>query len=383
MHDAISLFSGACGLDLGLERAGIRIAIGQDFAPQCCDTMEANGRRCIRGDVQSLSASALLERTGITRGEPFLVCGGPPCQPFSTAGKRLGVNDPRGSLFADFVRIVNGVRPRFFVFENVKGLVSSAVDAGGRPGGVLDVILEEFRRIGYKTVHGLLDAVEYGVPQFRERLIIIGSRDGEDVFLPVPSHFQRHQLAGMRWQTLRQAIGDLEDDPGPCASFSPERLKYLRLVPEGGNWKSLPKRVLKDAMGGAYESGGGKVGFYRRLDYSQPSPTVVTSPVQKATMMCHPTQDRPLSVREYARLQQFPDSWKLTGTTADQYRQIGNAVPVGLGEAVGRAILAAADGVSTIRTKRNRGTSAHRFLQERGKAGAPLLDLLDREASCQ
>jgi len=359
MYDSVSLFSGAMGLDLGLESAGISFRLCQDFDPSCYATMLKNGRPGMTGDIRQISAQDILDRSGFSVGEPFLICGGPPCQPFSTAGKRLGVNDPRGSLFMDYVRMVNEIRPRFFVFENVKGLTSISVDPGGAPGGVLDIILSEFDRIGYKTVHGVLDAVYYGVPQFRERMIIIGSRDQEDVFLPLPSHFQRHQNPSMRWRTLRDVISGLEDDPGPCAQFSEERLKFLALVPEGGNWRDLPPDLQPAAMGGAYKSGGGKVGFYRRLSYSQPSPTVVTSPVQKATMMCHPARQRPLSVREYSRIQQFPDSWQITGTVSSQYRQIGNAVPVGLANAVGLAVIATANGTSSIYTKRMRGTSAH------------------------
>lgn len=364
MYESISLFSGAMGLDLGLEKAGINITLHQDFDKTCYDTMVANNRKGLLGDIREIDSSTILSESGLSVGEPFMICGGPPCQPFSTAGKRLGINDPRGSLFMDYVRMVDEIRPRFFVFENVKGLTSIAVDEGGEPGGVLDIILSEFDRIGYKTVHGILDAVNYGVPQFRERLIIIGSRDNEDIFLPVPSNFQRHQNKDMRWNVLGNVIKDLEDDPGECMTFSEERLKFLRMVPEGGNWRNIPAEYLQEAMGGAYHSGGGKVGFYRRLSYSQPSPTVVTSPVQKATMMCHPTKDRPLSVKEYARIQQFPDDWKLTGTLSNRYKQIGNAVPVGLAEAIGRALIATAEGDSLIVTKRNRGTSAHNFTQE-------------------
>ena len=136
------------------------------------------------------------------------------------------------------------------------------------------------------------------------------------------------------------------------------------MVPEGGNWRDLPPDIIPIAMGGAYQSGGGKVGFYRRLSYEQPAPTVVTSPVQKATMMCHPRQTRPLSVREYARIQQFPDSWIFTGTTAAKYRQIGNAVPVGLAEAIGRAVLSVADGVALVETKRFRGTNIHNKIRD-------------------
>lgn len=365
----ISFFSGAMGLDIGLESAGLNVVIGQDFDKYCVQTMKANERNVIEGDIRDILPEDVLSATHMQVGEPFLICGGPPCQPFSTAGKRLGINDPRGSLFMDYIRMIDYIRPRFFVMENVKGIMSAplmteadeiALDKNGeRAGKVLDVILAEFDKLGYKTIYGVLDAVNYGVPQFRERFILIGSRDQEDIFLPIPTHFQMHQEPHIRWQVLGDVIKDLEDDDSECGKFSAERLRFLNLVPEGGNWRDLPPHLVKAAMGGAYESGGGKVGFYRRLSYSQPSPTVVTSPVQKATMMCHPTKSRPLSVKEYKRIQQFDDDWILTGTIASKYRQIGNAVPVGLAKAIGKAIIATADNTAKIETKRFRGTSIH------------------------
>lgn len=369
---SISLFSGAMGLDIGLQQAGIDIQIGQDFNKACVNTMFQNGHKAILGDICRIEPEELLSAAGLTFGEPFLICGGPPCQPFSTAGKRLGINDPRGSLFREYVRMIDVIRPRFFVMENVKGLMSSPLkDADGKntAGKVIDIILEEFAKLNYKTVYGVLDSVNYGVPQFRERFVMIGSRDNEDIFLPIPTHFQMHQNAAYRWSTLGDCIRDLENTPGECADFTPLRLKYLKMVPEGGNWKNLPPDILKEAMGGAYSSGGGKVGFYRRLSYSQPSPTVVTSPIQKATMMCHPTKDRPLSVAEYARIQQFPNDWKFTGTLVDKYRQIGNAVPVGLAKAIGEAIIATADNTATVKVKRIRGTGIHEKIQEAIRLG--------------
>ena len=275
----------------------------------------------------------------------------------------------------DFIRMIDYIRPRFFIMENVKGIMSAPLkhvplaerdknDPKQHLGTVLDVILSEFQSLGYKTVYGILDAVNYGVPQFRERFVLIGSRDNEDIFLPIPTHFQTHQDPAYRWQTLKDTIEDLEYNYGECAAFSKDRLAFLQLVPEGGNWRDLPLGLKQEAMGGAYESGGGKVGFYRRLSYSQPSPTLVTSPVQKATMMCHPTQDRPLSIREYARIQQFPDNWAFMGTSAAKYRQIGNAVPVGLALALGKAILSVADQTASIHTKRFRGTDIHQKLKE-------------------
>lgn len=369
---SISLFSGAMGLDLGLQQAGIDIQIGQDFNTACVNTMQANGHKALLGDICKIEPEELLSAAGLTFGEPFLICGGPPCQPFSTAGKRLGINDPRGSLFREYVRMIDVIRPRFFIMENVKGLMSSPLkDENGKNtnGKVLDIILEEFSRLNYKTVYGVLDSVNYGVPQFRERFVMIGSRDNEDIFLPIPTHFQMHQDPSYRWATLNDCIKDLEDFPGDCADFSPARLKFLKIIPEGGNWRSLPPEIRKEAMGGAYESGGGKVGFYRRLSYSQPSPTVVTSPIQKATMMCHPTKDRPLSIAEYARIQQFPDNWKFTGTLIDKYRQIGNAVPVGLAKAIGQALVATAENNAIIQVKRIRGTAIHEKIQEAIRLG--------------
>lgn len=364
---AISLFSGAMGLDIGLMQAGIKIEIGQDFDAYCVQTMIANGHKGILGDIRDISPESLLRETNMKAGEPFLVCGGPPCQPFSTAGKRLGINDPRGSLFRDFVRMIDVIRPRFFVMENVKGLMSALLkDADGKntETKVLDIILDEFRKLNYKTVYGVLDAVNYGVPQFRERFVLIGSRDNEDIFLPVPTHFHVHQNSNYRWRTLGDTIKDLENVEGECGAFSESRLKYLKMIPEGGNWKNLPEEIMQEAMGGAFHSGGGKVGFYRRLSYSQPSPTVVTSPVQKATMMCHPTKDRPLSVAEYARIQQFPDDWNFMGNMSSKYKQIGNAVPIGLAKAIGEMLVSVANSEHEVVVKRIRGTSIHDRIQE-------------------
>lgn len=369
-RDVISFFSGAMGLDIGLEKSGLNVVIGQDFEPSCVETMRANGHNVLGGDIREINPETLLELTGLHVGEPFMVCGGPPCQPFSTAGKRLGINDPRGSLFMDFIRMIDYIRPRFFVMENVKGIVSSPLkhvsakerekeDSEQRLGTVLDVILSEFDKLGYKTVYGVLDAVNYGVPQFRERFVLIGSRDNEDIFLPMPTHFQMHQNSEYRWKTVGEIIKDLENNPGEYTPLSGERKKYIHMIPEGGNWRDLPEKIIPIAMGGAYRSGGGKVGFYRRLSYHQPAPTITTSPAQKATMLCHPTQDRPLSIKEYARIQQFPDDWIFMGTLSAKYRQIGNAVPVGLAEAIGKAIISTADKTSTIETKRFRGTSVH------------------------
>ncbi len=376
----ISMFSGAMGLDLGLIRSGLDVVIGQDLDKFCVETMKKNGHSVLEGDIRNIQADDFLQLSGMRRGEPFLICGGPPCQSFSTAGKRLGINDPRGSLFMEFIRMIDYIRPRFFIMENVKGIMSAPLkhvpttekdedDPEQKLGTVLEVILSKFAQLGYKTVYGLLDAVNYGVPQFRERFVLVGSRDNENIFLPMPTHFQMHQSKEYRWHVIGDVIRDLEDNCGPCQTFSPERARFLDLVPEGGNWRDLPPNILREAMGGAYASGGGKVGFYRRLAYNQPSPTLTTSPMQKATMLCHPKKTRPLSIKEYARIQQFPEEWVFCGNLAAQYRQVGNAVPIGLAYAIGRAIQATADNSAEIMTKRFRGTSVHQKLKDAMELG--------------
>ena len=195
------------------------------------------------------------------------------------------------------------------------------------PGSALKVILSEMNQIGYKVTYNLLQAADYGVPQNRERVIFIGSRDNEIITFPLPKYCQDGQHLP-KWQTLRDALTDLVDRESEFISYSENRLKYLRLLEAGQNWRHLPEELKKEAMGGAYYSGGGKVGFYRRLSWDKPSPTITTSPHQKATDMCHPVELRPLTVRESAKIQTFPDNWIFSGSISSKYKQIGNAVPV-------------------------------------------------------
>ena len=360
-YKVLSFFTGAMGLDLGLEAAGLDVQLGQELDPIAVATIEVNGRRVVPGDLRTLLAHdpdlmSFMAEAGLRRGETFAVVGGPPCQPFSTAGHRRGVNDNRGMLIFDFLKAVNAIAPRFMILENVKGLLGSA---GTTDMSLLDEILASLSAMGYQAIWGVLDASHFGAAQFRERLVIIASRDGEDLFLPVPTHFPKHQSPAHRWQTLRDVIGDLEFVPGEHARFSPKVQSVLELIPEGCNWRSLPPEIGEQAMGGAWNSDGGKVGFFRRLNYSEPSPTLVTSPIQKATMLCHPTQNRPLSIKEYARIQGFPDDWVLVGSVANRYKQLGNAVPWALGNALGQMLLAVATNSSIIHTKRRRGTATH------------------------
>jgi DNA (cytosine-5)-methyltransferase 1 len=360
----VSLFSGAGGLDIGMERAGFHTVSVVELDADAAKTIALNrpylAESAVPRDIRSVSAQTLLEEGGrvldigrsLRAGEVDLVTGGPPCQPFSTAGKRGSVMDPRGSLFVDFIRIVEEIHPRFFVMENVRGLLSAPVRhrphrqrVGGDPleadevaGAALRVVLAEMKRIGYEVVYGLLNAADYGVPQTRERVIFIGSREGEIVSLPLQTHSETGAGGLPKWRTFRDAIAGLNDPQPECVPYSESRLKYLRLLKAGQNWRYLPDNLKAEAMGGAYKSEGGKVGFYRRLSWDKPAPTVTTSPHQKATDMCHPDELRPLSVRECARLQTFPDDWVFYGATASKYRQIGNAVPVLLAKAIGEYV---------------------------------------------
>jgi DNA (cytosine-5)-methyltransferase 1 len=183
------------------------------------------------------------------------------------------------------------------------------------------------------VVFGVLNAADYGVPQTRERVVFIGSRDGEDVRLPPPTH------SADKWVTLGSALADLSDPEPEFTTIPSGKAKFLKLVPPGGNWRDLPETLQKKALGRAYDSWGGRNGFCRRLSWEKPSPALTTRPDSKATILCHPTELRPLSVREYACLQQFPDGWTFAGGTPQKYKMIGNAVPLGLGKAVGLSLV--------------------------------------------
>lgn len=361
---SIGLFAGAFGLDLGMEQAGFHTVSVVEIDPDATKTIALNrphlALSAVPRDIQHECAHTLLSEGGrvldlgrpLRPGEVDLVTGGPPCQPFSTAGKRQSIGDPRGSLFMDFIRMVVEVQPRFFVMENVRGLLSAPLQhrphiqrgAGFLPlepdemqGAALRVVLAEMKRIGYSVVYNLLEAADYGVPQNRQRVVFLGAKDGHPLTFPLPTHCKDGAKLS-KWRTLSEALVGLVDPRPEIVPYSDSRLKYLKLLRAGQNWRYLPDELQQEAMGGAYKSGGGKVGFYRRLAWDKPSPTVTTSPHQKATDMCHPEELRPMSVGECARIQSFPDDWVFYGSTASKYRQIGNAVPVQLARAIGEHI---------------------------------------------
>lgn len=355
-HPIISLFSGAMGLDLGLEAAGFRTAIALEVNKQAVDTIKKN--KCnlpvIHKRIEDVPTQEILKAANLEKGEPCVVTGGPCCQSFSTAGKRGSISDNRGNLFRHFIRVVSEGQPRFFVMENVKGLLSAAVkhrklnertpaylplSCDEQLGSALKVIVKELVGLNYYVVWGLLNCADYGVPQKRMRVVFIGSRDGEDIEIPKSTHAQNCADGLLPWNSLRRAIGRLKDLNPEYLRFTPEKLKLLRMLKAGQNWSDLPKRFHEEALGAAYGSWGGRCGFCRRLDWEMPSPTLTTSPDGKATTLCHPTELRPLSIREYAKLQQFPNKWQFVGSTRQKYTQIGNAVPVGLGAAIGKMLM--------------------------------------------
>src|SRR3989344_1240798 len=310
-NPTISLFTGAYGLDLGLENAGFDVVWANELEEVFCQTVTRNRPDIFieSGDINKIDPFDVLKKVGYKPGEITLLCGGPPCQSFSTAGNRLSIKDSRGNLIFTFIKWVDALKPRFFLMENVRGLLSAAIKhrplnerGNGKPlemeeeqGSVLRLILDEMKKIGYSVNYRLVNAADYGVPQARERVFFLGSRKNSIIDFPETSHANKPGLFKKnQWKTLRDAIGDLNDKNPVHVTYSEGRLKWLKMIPTGGNWRSLPTELQEKAMGGAYKSGGGKVGFFRRLSWDKPSPTVTTSPHQKATDMCHPEHDRPL-----------------------------------------------------------------------------------------
>ena len=354
---ALSFFSGAMGLDLGIEQAGFDIRLACEMDKYCRQTIALNRPNiALIGDISDYSAEQVLQYAGLQPGQEVdLMVGGPPCQAFSTAGKRQGFNDERGNAFLSYLNLAFAIRPRYLVIENVRGLLSCPMQHRPHelrgtefpdltldelPGGALHFVLSEIRRHGYGYSFNLYNAANFGTPQVRERVVILCARDGSrPPFLP-PSHSEQGQHGLKKWKTFRQATKGLESTEHHHLNFPEKRLHYYRLLGEGQNWKSLPEALQKEALGNSYHAGGGKTGFLRRLAWDKPAPTLVTHPAMPATDLAHPQELRPLSVEEYKRVQEFPDDWTLAGSLVEQYKQVGNAVPASLGRAIGHTVMA-------------------------------------------
>lgn len=346
---ALSFFSGALGLDLGMEMAGIKSRLYCEFDRKCRMTIAANRPNpALLGDITKIDASTVREFAKLRSSQTIdVVFGGPPCQAFSTAGARRAFSDRRGNVFLRYLDLIEELRPTYVIIENVRGLLSTPwpLKEGEPPskGGAMALILKTFRSFGYNVTFELYNAANFGAPQIRERVVLIGKLGGSVSHL-TPTNSENGSFGLPRWRTFGDAVANLPAQPCHHSEFPPERLRFLQMIGEGQCWTDLPEEVKPEAMGKSYKLPGGKTGFYRRVSFSRPCPTLVTSPTMPATYLAHPIEDRPLSVEEYKRVQGFPDKWRICGNISDQYKQIGNAVPIALGKAIGDTIIADMNG---------------------------------------
>ncbi|PPD43884.1 MAG: DNA (cytosine-5-)-methyltransferase [Methylocystis sp.] len=393
-YRVVSLFSGAMGLDLGLHKTGrFEVLACLEKERSFCDTIRANRDRgnlprslkVYEGDISQFDPLRILEDCELKPGEVDVLLGGPPCQSFSTAGRRGTVQDPRGTLLWEYLRFIEAVRPRFFIMENVRGLLSAALrhrpiaKRKGEPlepdevsGSVVRRFADDLQKIAGGPYHMdcfEVNAVNYGAPQLRERAIFIGNRFNTSVDFPDPTHGPHSvdmaptlfeapsQLKP--WRTLRDAIGHFTDPGDIIMDFSPRKKNFLSLVPPGSNWRSLPEQLQRESMGKAWAAKGGRSGWWRRLSFDLPCPTLVTMPNHASTSLCHPTEVRALSLREYAAIQEFPSDWEFCGTTSQRYAQVGNAVPVRLGEVAGQVVAEEMDRLGARGWKRSARAPEH------------------------
>ena len=327
--NSIELFAGGGGLALGMSLAGFHHVLLNEFDTAACKTLKTNKPEwnVIEGDVRHIDFTPL-------RGKIDFLSGGFPCQAFSYAGKGAGFNDTRGTLFFELARAVKEIQPKVFMGENVKGLISH------ENGRTFETIKNTIAELGYTLVEPrVLRAIMYQVPQKRERLILIAIRN--DIAQNVEFHWPTpyHEVLTLRDALYKSVIYENDVPVSEGAQYPEKKKRVLAMVPQGGDWRNLPEEVAKDYMGGSWLLGGGKTGMARRLSLDEPSLTLTCSPCQKQTERCHPLETRPLSVREYARIQTFPDNWAFQGSMSDKYKQIGNAVPVNLAWAVGRSLI--------------------------------------------
>lgn len=361
---ALSFFSGAMGLDIGMKNGGIGAMLACEFNKACRMTIAKNNPEIgLIGDITKFSAEEILKMAKIPKGRKVdVIFGGPPCQAFSTAGNRKAFDDERGNVFLKYLSIVSEIKPKYVVIENVRGLLSTPFLYKDMKepikGGAMMIILDRLKEMGYSVSFNLYNAAYFGAPQIRERVVIIGKLGDKKVSYLQATHNENGTDGLKQWRTLKEAFDNLpENVEHHYIEFPEKRLKYYRLLKEGQYWKNLPLELQKEALGKSFYLGGGKTGFLRRLSYSKPSPTLVTNPTMPATDLAHPIEDRPLSVEEYKCIQEFPEDWTVCGAILEQYKQIGNAVPVKLGEAIARTIIDDMNGI----TYKNTGFSYSRY----------------------
>lgn len=342
---ALSFFSGAMGLDIGMKNAGIKALLACENNKYCRMTIKKNNKDiALIGDINNFSSNKILEMANIPKNIKIdVIFGGPPCQAFSTAGKQKGFNDNRGNVFLKYLDIISEIKPTYVVIENVRGILSTPYPYKSikQPikGGAMMLILDKLKDIGYTISFNLYNAAYFGVPQIRERLVIIAKLGCEKVNYLTPTHSNDLEHNLCPWKTFGEAVENIKNKKQNYIFFPEARLKYYRLLTEGQYWKDLPENIQQEALGKSFNLGGGKTGFLRRLSFNKPSPTLVTNPTMPATDLAHPIEDRPLSIEEYKCIQGFPDDWIICGPILEQYKQLGNAVPIKLGEAIGKTII--------------------------------------------
>lgn len=329
----IELFAGAGGLALGLEQAGFEEVALIEIDKTACETLKLNRPKwnVLNEDIVEVSKRNLLKEFNLKEGELDLISGGYPCQSFSYAGKKLGLDDVRGTMFYYYAEFIKQLKPKMFFAENVKGLTTHD---GGK---TIETMINVFEDLGYKVEWKVLNAWDYGVAEKRQRVVIIGIRkdltDKVKFEYPIPHEYK---------PVLRDVLKDVPESVG--AKYPEKKKKVFDLVPPGGYWRDLPDDVAKEYMKSCYYMGGGRTGIARRLSWDEPSLTLTCSPMMKQTDRCHPDESRPFTTREYARIQSFPDNWNFVGKMNDIYKQIGNAVPVNLAKCVGESIMTALNG---------------------------------------
>ena len=322
-YKVLELFAGAGGTALGFHNAGLKHIALIENDKNAVATLRKNKNfwNVIDEDVRKISFKDF---------KPDIVEAGFPCQAFSCAGKQKGFIDDRGKLIFEVFRCIKETKPKIVVAENVRGLVNH------NNGKTLKTILNGFEKSGYKVEYKILKAQFLDTPQKRERLVIIGVRKD----LGIPFVFPKEKKYMI---FLKEALAKCPKSAG--SDYPESKKKILDLIPPGGCWRNLPLKLQKEYMGGSFYLGGGKTGMARRLSFSEPSLTLTCSPSQKQTERCHPKETRPLTTREYARIQTFPDNWQFCGSTSSVYRQIGNAVPVNLGFHIGKSIVSMLDNI--------------------------------------
>ncbi|MCT4614725.1 MAG: DNA (cytosine-5-)-methyltransferase [Marinifilaceae bacterium] len=325
---SIELFAGAGGMAVGLEQAGLECVALNEVDKWAADTLRTNrpNWNVIEDDIRNVSFSDYKNKVDV-------ITGGFPCQAFSYAGKKLGFKDARGTLFYEFARVVKEVMPPICVGENVRGLLNH--DGGKTIEGMISVLNE----IGYNVLPPkILKAIFYNVPQKRERLILVGIR--KDIPIDLYNYPKPYRKVYNLSDALKKGELYNSDVPDSLGTKYPEKkAEVMKLIPPGGYWRDLPIEMQKEYMGKSFYLGGGKTGMARRISWDEPSLTLTCSPAQKQTERCHPDETRPFKVREYARIQTFPDNWLFKGAISQQYKQIGNAVPVNLAKEVGYSII--------------------------------------------